>query len=607
MYSNKFRTIFVISALLLIIAACAKISSPSGGMRDRIPPVVVSSLPMNGAKNFKGKRIEIEFDEYIALDNINDKFMVSPPMKKKPRILVKGKSIRIDFDEKLRDSSTYTLYFMDAIKDLNEGNILDNYKFVFSTGSVIDSLSVTGNVYKALDLEVPEKSTVLLYSNPDDSAVRKVLPSYLSRVDVTGYFRVDNINPGKYRLYALKDDDNSKTYNRVEEPFAFLDTLITITPEKNFIPAVRDTLPTKPITIKLKTASNAPVKKPEPVAREGEYKLIMFEGQKTARYLTKSARDLKYQLIYTLSLPPDTMKFDFSIIDAGPDKYFIEKSRYQDTITVWLTDSALYSQTLIKTIVRYPFTDTLGIQGYKQDTIPMRIIAPRPGRAAKVAKPKLNLKNNLVGVLKPGQNIVFESLTPLLDPDTTKIRLYEIVEKERHKVPYSFIRDNLHAGKLRMDARFTEGSQYLFTADSASFRSIYNEPSDSIGTRFSVGEANSFSKLTVHVINLQVSGIFQLLDNSERLIAQKIVSKDGSVTFSLLDKGQYRLRVIYDYNGDGKWTTGDFTKRRQPEPVTYYPEVLEIKEGWDVDQPKPWDLKDKNVKDQKLRQKPQSR
>jgi hypothetical protein len=570
--------------------------------------VVVSSAPLNGARNFKGNRVEIEFDEYIALDNINDKFMVSPPMKKKPRIFTRGKTIRIEFDEKLRDSSTYTLYFMDAIKDLNEGNILDNFKFVFSTGSVIDSLSVTGNVYNALDLEAPEKTTVLLYSNPEDSAVRKELPSYLSRVDITGYFRVDNINPGRYRLYALKDDDNSKTYNRVEEPFAFLDTLIDITPEKNFIPVPRDTVPVKPVVPKIKTNPNTPLKRPEPVAREGEYKLILFEGQKTARYLTKSSRDLKYHLLYILSLPPDTMKFDFSIIDASPNQYFIEKSRYQDSVTVWLTDSSLYSRPLISTIVKYPFTDSLGINGYKQDTIPMRFLFPKPTRAAKVAKPKLNLKSNLTGVLKPGQKIVFDSPTPLLDPDTSKIRLYEIVEKVRHRIPYSFVRDKLLSERVRMEASLTEGKQYLLTADSASFRSIYNEPSDSTGTRFSVGLASSFSKLTLHIVNLQASTIFQLLDNSERLMAQKTISKDGPVTFDLLDKGQYRIRAIYDYDSNGKWTTGDFTKRRQPEPVSYYPDVLEMKENWDVDQPEPWDLRESmNVKDQKLRKKPQTK
>lgn len=613
MYRNIRLMLFVVTAVLLIAAACAKISSPSGGMRDRIPPVVLNSSPLNGTKNFKGKLVEIEFNEFVALDNINDKFMVSPPMKKKPRIFTRGKTLRIEFNEELRDSVTYTLYFMDAIKDLNEGNVLDNYKFVFSTGPVIDSLSVTGNIYNALDLEVPEKTIVLLYGNHNDTAVVKSLPDYLSRVDATGYFRVDNISPGKYRLYALKDDDNSKNYNRVEEPFAFLDSLISITPEKNFIPVPRDTVP-KPV-IKAKTpavtrttasAVKTPVKPAEPIARQGDYRMILFEGQKRSHYLTKSSRDLKYKLTYLLSLPPDTMKVKFSIPDVGTDKYFIERTRYGDSITVWLTDSSLYAQAQIKTVLTYPFTDSLNVLGYKEDTITMRSITPRAPRVAKITKPKLALTNNISGTLKPGQQVVFESKTPLLEPDTTKIRLYEFAEKEKFRIPYAFVRDSMISSRLFMNANLKEGKQYLFTADSAAFSNLYNEASDSIGSRFSVRTADSYSKLTLDISNSGAQCIIQLLDNSEKLVAQQKIEKDGLVTFTLVDPGQYKLRAIYDLNGDGKWTTGDFFTGRQPEPVSYYKDVLEIKEGWDVKK-QSWDLNVRNFKDAKLRQKAKNR
>jgi hypothetical protein len=234
------RSIYLFT--VITIAACAKISTPTGGLRDKIPPKIVESNPANGSKNFKGKRIDIEFDENISLDNINEKFMVSPPMKKQPKFVIRGKNLRVDFVEDLRDSTTYSLNFFDAIKDLNEGNVLENYKFVFSTGQVIDSLSVTGNIYNAPDLEVPEKTSVFLYSNLTDSAVVKEIPNYVSGVDRTGYFRIDNVRPGTFRLYALKDEDNSKNYNRLEEAFAFLDSVITITPEKNYLPPVKDTL-----------------------------------------------------------------------------------------------------------------------------------------------------------------------------------------------------------------------------------------------------------------------------------------------------------------------------------------------------------------------------
>ena len=385
----------------------------------------------------------------MVLDNINDKFMVSPPMKKKPRVFIKGKSVIVEFDEELKDSTTYTFYFQDAIKDLNEGNILENYKFVFSTGPVIDSLSVTGNVYNSFNLEVPEKTLVLMYSELADSAVVKHLPDYISRVDEYGYFRIDNVRPGNYRLYALKDDDNSKNYNLSDEEFAFLDSTVTVTPEKNFIPVVKDSA-----TIKKK-----PAKPPEIIIPTGEYQLFLFTGPKKNHYLTGSSRDTKFKLLYTLSLPPDSMKVDFSILDADKDKYFTEWSREKDTLVVWLTDSTLYSRQQITTYITYPFTDTLQVLGYKLDTILMRYLAPRAPRV-KVRKPAFKIETNITGgALKPGQTIVFNSQTPFRKPDTTLISFYEEMDKERKKVNFVLKRDSLNSCRYYFDARSSTGKE----------------------------------------------------------------------------------------------------------------------------------------------------
>ena len=608
MNKSIFVRFFLLSILLFITNSCAKISTPSGGRRDKLPPVVIKSVPANGAKNFRDKSLSVTFDEYIVLDNINDKFMVSPPMKKKPRVFIKGKSVNVEFEDILKDSTTYTFYFLDAIRDLNEGNILDNYQFVFSTGPVIDSLSVTGNVYNSFNLETPEKTQVLLYRELADSAVIKHLPEYISRVDQYGYFRIDNVRPGKYRLYALKDDDNSKNYNRLEEAFGFMDSLITVTPEKNFIPVVKDTTTIKKVEKKVEPKGGKKVEKivPEPVILKGENQLILFTALKKAHYLTNSRREVKYQLIYTLSLPPDSMKFDFSIPGTGKDKYFIEENRFRDTLKVWLTDSTLYSKPQISTIVKYPFTDTLGVLGYKEDTIPMRFLTPRAPRVAKVKKTKLTVENNISGgSLKPGQTIVFKSQTPFRQPDTTRIKLFELIEKEKQRVPYQLLKDSTNSLIYVLKAKWVKDKKYLLIADSASFSNIYNEYSDSTGIKFSLKDPESYSKLILNITNCEGPCIIQLLDNTEKLIAVAKISKDGKIEFPLLDAGRYRIRVIYDLNGDGQWTTGDFMSGRQPEPVSYYKDELEIKIGWTVDNK--WDLKVKNFKEQKLREKPKTR
>jgi hypothetical protein len=604
MYKTTVVKLILLTLLLSLAGACAKISTPTGGPTDKTPPVVVKSLPVDGTRNFKGKEISITFDEYVTLDNISDKFMVSPPMKKKPRVFIKGKNVNVEFEEKLKDSTTYTLYFLDAIRDLNANNILDNFQFVFSTGPVIDSLSVTGNVFNSFTLENPEKTQVLLYRNTDDSAVIKNFPDYISRVVGNGYFRFDHVAAGKYRLFALKDDDNSKNYNRTEEQFAFMDSLITITPGSNYLPAVKDTTTVKKDT-KVKETSKAKteVKKPaEPVILTGQYRLLMFLAKKKDHYLSGSSRPTKYMLTYVLSLPPDTMKVDFSIKGFSADKYIIEKSRQKDTLTVWLTDSTLYRQSVDTTYLTYPFTDSLGIVGYRTDTIPMRFTVPPAPRKAKIKKAAFAFRNNFSsGFLKPGESIYFGSETPFRQPDTTLIRLYEIKDSVKLKLPYKFVRDSSNYLRYNLNAKIIQGKKYLIIARKGAFGNIYSEESDSIGTKFSVKDPDLYGKLTYNISNCTGDVIIQLLNSSEKIISQVRTNKNGKFVFPLLETGLYRARVIYDNNNDGFWTTGDYILHRQPEAVSYYPTELDIKADYFLDQD--WDIKMTNFKDIKLKDK----
>lgn len=596
------KTLFIFSVTVALIAfGCAKISSPSGGPRDRQPPVVVGCTPPDGSINFSAKEIAITFDEYVVLDKISEKFMVSPPMQKRPDILIRGKDIRIRFSEKLRDSTTYTFYFQDAIRDLNENNPIDNFQFVLSTGPVIDSLSVTGNVLTSYNLEVPENTLVLLYGNMADSSVRKQLPDYITRVRKNSEFRIDNIKPGKYRLYALTDVDNSKNYNFSDEAFAFLDDTVIIDPENNYLPVRKDTGSLNIIAERKDVTPGKPgasTPKIEPPA-EGQYRLIMFQAEKTDRYLTSSGRKLPYLLVYTLSLPPDTLGFSFSVVDPPTSSYFLETNANKDTVTVWLTDSAIYSQPLITTIFEYPFTDTLGMNVPRKDTIMMRYIAPKSARARPLARNEYRVATSTKsGQLKPDQQIVFISPTPFRQPDTTAMKFFEISKEERLRVPFNLRNDSLNSCRLIMDAELEQGKNYLLIADSAAFGSIYGEYNDSTGMKFSVMSPESLGLLKMNISNNTGNIIVQLLNNNENLVKEQLFKGEGIVEFPYLDKGFYRARVIYDLNCDGKWTTGDFNTHRQPEPVSYYPAEIEIKENWEITQD--WDIGAINTKDFKL-------
>jgi hypothetical protein len=589
---------FLILILTLLTWQCAKQAAPQGGAKDVTPPVVVKSTPPPGTTGFTANGITIVFDEYITLDKITEKFMVSPPMNVKPKIYLKGKELKIDFLEKLKDSTTYTLYFQDAIKDLNEGNAIPDFQYVFSTGRVIDSLSVTGNVLLAENLE-PEKSVMLmLHSVLADTAPVKILPDYITMADINGGFRINNVMEGNYRLYALVDKNNNKRYDLEDEQFAFYDSVLTINSANSWIPKKPDSVALKidqkiKADLKMSEKQIADVKKDLNIRKEvpeiyGRYKLFIFTGPKKARYLTSSSRKLPYQLLYTISLPPDSLKFDFALAETDNKNYFIETTRRRDTLTVWLLDSALYSKPQIKTLVTFPFTDTTGAIISKTDTVEMRFAAPRPTRGKQKVK-ALSYSHNIPSYgMKPGQAILFTSVTPLEEPDTSRIRLYETTSKARIPLKYQLLPDTMNRRRILMKTQLKEGGRYLLITDSAAFRNIYGELSDSSGTSFIVREATTFGHLKLDIRNVRGNLIIQLLDDKEKLVTERRIDKEGIADFPLLERGIYRARVIYDLNGDGMWTTGDFKTKLQPEPVSYYKEQIEMRANfeetfeWDV-------------------------
>jgi hypothetical protein len=383
--------------------------------------------------------------------------------------------------------------------------------------------------------------------------------------------------------------DNSKNYNLIEEEFAFLTDTLEISAEKNYLSEIKDTVKIAPGEKKIADTT----------INKGEYKLILYPSQRKNHYLASSDRNLQYQLTFALSLPPDSLNFDFSIPGAGENSYFIEESKERDTLKVWLTDSALFKQQEILALVRYPFTDTTGTLIQKEDTIRMRFVVPRSTRArAKPAPFRLNT-NISTGSLKPGQQITLKSLTPLRQPDTSLIRLYEVVSSARISIPYKILKDSLNSCRLFISALLQPGKNYLYIADTASLGNIYGETSDSTGIRFKVREAESYGKLKVNIINYKGDRIIQLLDGSDKTLQEIYMKQNGWAEFSLLEKGAYRMRTVYDLNGDGKWTTGDFAERRQPEPVSFYNKELNIKEGWVFEEE--WDISEKNIKNLKIK------
>jgi hypothetical protein len=215
---NKYKFIFAILSLPILFAGCAKIGSPTGGPKDETPPKVIKSVPDNYSTNFDNKRIEIEFDEFIQLKNINQELVVSPPQKVKPVVRLRNKVMLIDLQEELIDSTTYTLNFGQAIVDNNESNLLENYQFVFSTGRHIDSLGVSGLIVNAFDLKPSEEPvTIMLYDKFYDSVPYLEIPTYIGKSNKKGYFEVNNLKSDTFKVFALKDKNYNLIYDLPDE------------------------------------------------------------------------------------------------------------------------------------------------------------------------------------------------------------------------------------------------------------------------------------------------------------------------------------------------------------------------------------------------------
>src|ERR1035437_6918046 len=202
----KFIKLALLPAMVMVLHSCAKPGVPSGGAKDITPPVVVESSPEKDATKFEGNKIEIKFNKFVQLKDLNKAFVISPPMKKKPEVVIRGKSMIVRFLEDLKPNTTYRLYFGDAIVDLHESNPLRNYDFVFSTGDYVDSLSLRGRVLNAFD-NMPNKDGifVMLYNKFQDSIPRKQLPMYITKASSEGWFTITNIKPDSFMVFALKD------------------------------------------------------------------------------------------------------------------------------------------------------------------------------------------------------------------------------------------------------------------------------------------------------------------------------------------------------------------------------------------------------------------
>ena len=525
------RRYLIVPILLLFVLSfvdCAKRGNPSGGKKDSIPPVIVRSNPENFSINFDEDEIKIYFDEYIKLKDLNTQLIISPPLKYQPSItpLSTGKFIKIKLKDTLKQNTTYSFNFGKSIVDNNEENAFKYFKYIFSTGDYIDSLTLKGTIKDAI-LRKPEGlTTVMLYEVTDafnDSIVFKEKPTYITVTkDSTQTFELTNLKEGNYLLVALKEKTKDYIFQPKYDKIGFAEEIISIPTNKTY-------------TISLfKETPDYYIFKPK---HEGENHIIFgYEGD---------ADSLKIAL---KSKVPE----DF--------KYRIFRDQKTDSLHYWF-QPAVDNDTLVFIATNNFYKDTL--------TTRMR----------ELYADSLSIKTVNKGVLTSNDTLKYAANTPLVAVNSEKI---SIIDNDSLVIPViGKIDTKFNIAVLEFPIK--GGKTYNVQLFPGAFTDFFNNTNDTIRTRIKTSENSTYATLDFTLQNVQkYPVIVQLVDLKDAVVFEKFVSNPNTLHFEHIKSGEYYIRVIFDENKNGKWDSGNYLQKRQSEKVVYYPKKIKARPNWSL-------------------------
>ena len=610
------KKLLYIFCIACVVVGCARMGQPDGGWYDDDPPMVIGSDPADQSTNVKAKKITIYFDEFIKLEDATSKVTVSPPQLEMPEINATGKKIVVELQDSLKENTTYTIDFSDAISDNNEGNPLGNYTYSFSTGDQIDTLEVSGYVLDASNLEPVKGIKVGLYNDLADSAFKTKPMLRVSQTDSRGHFVIKGVAPGTYRAYALNDVDGDFRFSQKAEMVGFNhDTFVP-----SFKPDTRtDTIWRDSLHI------DALKKVPYTHFLPDDITLLAFTQLQTDRFLLKTERNEpeKFSMFFSYGHPelPVIKGLNFDADSA----FVVETGEKQDTIHYWLRDTTLINQDTLRMEISYMITDTLGNLVSHTDTLEALAKVPYEKRMKEKAKafekwqkeqekkkkhdekydsiyPVEVLKPNyqVPSSMDPDKKIEIEMPIPLQRCDTAGVHLYSMIDSVWYEAPFTFRPVEYQLRKYEIIAEWRPNIEYSLEIDSAAFEDIHGLVSGAFKQGIKVKSLDEYSTLT-----LNISGIadslplrVQLLNNSGGKV-KEVVAHKNVVRFDYVTPGKYYVSAFVDANNNGLWDTGNYNEDLQAEAVYYYSRMIECKEKWDVTQS--WDL----TSVPRFRQKPQ--
>lgn len=557
---------------MLGFTRCANVVSPTGGPKDKVPPIVLQSTPENKSTNFNNKEIHITFDEYVTLNNPNSNIMISPPMEQVPEYKLSGKSLIIKFKEPLKSDVTYSINFGEAIKDLHEGNIFKDYSFTFSTGDVIDTLTLKGKVLQAADHKPSTDFLVMLYSENDslpyDSLPYLIKPNYVTKTDKDGNFNFSGLKEDEYLIFALKDGNSNLKFDLPNEEIAFTIDNVELTIDNVELTINNDSITT-----------NDSIK--QDVKKELSITLYSFLEEDSIQKLLKKEVPEEGLLRFAFRYPAKDVKIE--VLETLPDSFAIYPtySVNHDSILWYFTPNkdSLYLTVNYDTLIN----DTAQISLKPRKTDNRR-------RSKEQETTSLNIKTNIIGgKLKPEQDLFFtfkEPITNIVLRDTS----WYIVDKDTVINDLQFTQVDSFGLKYKLEKTFVPEQSYKIIIPDSVFYSFKGTTNDTTEVSFKVPAISEYGNIFVTIEKSQdiPQIIVELLDDKDKLIEKQIIKETSKVEFKYLQPRKYKLRATLDNDGNGRWSPGDFGKKILPEAVYYHKDVFDVKANWDIDLEEVW-------------------
>ena len=588
---KKIFYFFALSLSLFLFYSCAQTVSLTGGEQDVTPPVILKQEPPNYTTEFNASQIRIYFDEYVVLDNPSDNFLISPPLKQQPEYTLKGKSLIINLNNELEDSTTYIITCNQGIKDLTEGNFLPLTTFVYSTGDYIDSMSLVGTVKDAFTMLPEEKIGVMLYKQDEDSVLLRDLPRYYTTTNSEGKFRFNNIADGEYQLYALLDKNKNYLFDQKDEKIAFFDSLVRpiyIPPAENQIDTAQtDSTQTDSTQLKLmpkdttKTNVNqSDTTQPDSTLVSGiDYAantLFLFEEQDTTTRFLR--RDFKghYQHEFVFKNGIQDFKLNqISNLDTVIN-HLTEYNKTNDTISVFFTtvsDSLIY----FELFANNQLLDTLSF------TLTQASTSRRLSQKTDTSANYLTYSELTTGELHILPAIKFAF--PVQTFDLTQCTLIEERKNETDTLPIDcYFIDSINR-ILTFKYPFKEKTNYTILCPDSVFYSYFGTCNDSISIKFTTKSSKDYGSIRIaYQFYEENNFIVQLLSEKLDVVQEDFIKFNKNITYNYLQAGKYRVRIIVDANNNKRWDSGDFSLRQQPEKIIYFEKTLDLAPNWKIEE-----------------------